>query len=205
MVQQRKHSVHRRTETRQVGIHLLRLRLVSTWHSPDHNTASRGSALFYSEAVPQDHDKIVRCYLSKKSASRLAVFRQGARGMTQDQHYRGRGMIESRFGNDARFCRSMGVFSLTASSRIAASVARPLSVSVAAALAVVHEPTDGPSTASLVLDSDRRVVDPGCDAEQDYAVLCSELFSRLCHGLLPPPAFRERGHRGLTCRLVAVR
>src|SRR5262245_52771185 len=54
---------------------------------------------------------------------------------------------------------------------------------VATVLAIVHnESTDGHRLHCLCEDSDRRVVDTGCNAEQDYAVLCSELCGRLCHG-----------------------
>src|SRR5262245_22066431 len=61
---------------------------------------------------------------------------------------------------------------------------------VATVLAVVHdESTDGHRLHYLCEDSDRRVVNPGSNAEQDYAVLCSELCRRLCHGLVPPHDF----------------
>jgi len=39
------------------------------------------------------------------------------------------------------------------------------------------------------------------DAEQNHAVLCAEFCRRLFLGLLPPPAFCERRHRGLARRL----
>jgi hypothetical protein len=47
---------------------------------------------------------------------------------------------------------------------------------LATVLAIVHdESTDGHLLHCLCEDSGRLVVDPGSNAEQDYAVLCSEL------------------------------
>ena len=50
-------------------------------------------------------------------------------------------------------------------------------------------------------DAYRAVINASRDAEQNHAVLCAEFCRRLFLGLLPPPAFCERRHRGLARRL----
>jgi hypothetical protein len=55
------------------------------------------------------------------------------------------------------------------------------------ALTIVRdEAPDGHGLHRMIGDVDRAVVNPGRDAEQNHAVLCTELCRRLFHGLLPP-------------------
>jgi len=49
----------------------------------------------------------------------------------------------------------------------------------------------------MVDDADRAVVNAGRDAEQNHAVLRAEFCRRLFHGLGPPSALGEGGHRSL--------
>jgi hypothetical protein len=70
------------------------------------------------------------------------------------------------------------------------------------ALTIVRdESPDGHGLHRMVDDAYRAVINASRDAEQNHAVLCAEFCRRLFLGLLPPPAFCERRHRGLARRL----
>ena len=59
-------------------------------------------------------------------------------------------------------------------------------------------------------NKDKREYGHGCDQEDgehdgpNQRRKRSRLFVRVCHRLLPPPALRERRHRGLARRIVAI-
>ena len=75
--------------------------------------------------------------------------------------------------------RTDGVHFSPASSRIAPSGARPLSVSV-------YDPLSGlcHGLHRMGENADRGVVNAGRGTEQNHSVLCAEFGRRLCHGLL---------------------
>ena len=99
-----------------------------------------------------------------------------------------------------------GEIPISASSRIAVSVARPLSVGVYAPFSRLC--AMNPRMATDCIACARMPAAPvyaGRDAEQNHAVLCAEFRRRLFHGLFPPPAFGEGRHRGLARRLATLR
>src|SRR5205085_2432525 len=86
-------------------------------------------------------------------------------------------------------------------SSIAASVARPLSVTVYAPLSrlCAMNPRMANRLHRMGEDADRGMIYTGCGAEQNHSVLCAKFRCRLCHDPLPRPAFAEGRHRGSRC------
>jgi hypothetical protein len=89
-----------------------------------------------------------------------------------------------------------GIYFRSASSRIAASVARPLSVSAYAPLSrlCAMNPQNGHGLHRMVGDADGAVDNAGRDAEQNHVVLRVELRGRLFHGILRSPPPGEQRH-----------